>query len=154
MIRRWALPVVLLVVIVSALVFSARGTGKPRTAEQRADTIASRVKCPVCNGLSVQQSEAGLARTIYAEILRQVEAGRTDAQVTNYIVDTYGREQLTRPDATGIGSIVWIAPVVMVLVAVAGLAAAFRRWRIPGTRTPSAADSALVQRALRQEDRS
>ena len=154
MIRRWALPVFLLVVIVCALGFSARGTGKPRTAEQRADTIASRVKCPVCNGLSVQQSEAGLARTIYAEILRQVEAGRTDAQVTNYIVDTYGREQLTRPDATGIGSVVWIAPVAMVLVAIAGLAAAFRRWRIPGTRAPSAADSALVQRALRQEDRS
>ena len=151
MIRRWALPAVLLVVIIGALSFSARGTGHPPTAEDRAQSIASRVKCPVCNGLSVQQSEAGLARTIYAEILRQVQSGRTDAQVTQYIVDTYGREQLTRPDASGIGSIVWIAPVVLVVLSLAGLAAAFRRWRPSGLRTPSDADRALVQRALRHE---
>ncbi len=151
MIRRWALPAVLLIVIVGALGFSARDIGRPPTAEERAQSIASRVKCPVCNGLSVQQSEAGLARTIYAEILRQVQSGRSDAQVTQYIVDTYGREQLTRPDASGIGSIVWIAPVVLVVLSLAGLAAAFRRWRPSGSRTPSDADRALVQRALRRE---
>lgn len=151
MARRWLLPAVLLLVIVGALIIGARGDGKPPTAQQRADSIASRVKCPVCNGLSVQQSEAGLARTIYAEILRQVQAGRTDAQVTQYIVDTYGEEQLTRPDATGIGSIVWIAPVVLVVVSLAGLAAAFRRWRPQGDGTMSDADRALVDRARRVE---
>jgi cytochrome c-type biogenesis protein CcmH len=149
--RKWLLPLVLLAVIVGALIIGARGDGKPATPQQRADSIASRVKCPVCNGLSVAQSEAGLARSIYAEILRQVEAGRTDQQVTQYIVDTYGEEQLTRPDATGVGSIVWIAPVVLVVLSLAGLAGAFRKWRpAPGGELTDA-DRALVERAQRVE---
>lgn len=148
MLRKWLLPALLLLVIVGALIVG-RGDGTPATEQQRADSIASRVKCPVCNGLSVQQSEAGLARTIYAEILRQVEAGRTDAEVTQYIVDTYGEEQLTRPDATGLGSIVWIAPVVLVVLSLAGLGAAFRRWKPTGDGTVSDTDRALVERARR-----
>jgi len=55
--------------------------------------------------------------------------------------------QLT-PKASGVEGLVWILPVVVLVVALAGISAAFARWRrMPGTAA-TAADRDLVDRAM------
>ncbi|MGZ4729656.1 MAG: hypothetical protein ACXWB2_18220, partial [Acidimicrobiales bacterium] len=48
-------------------------------------------------------------------------------------------------------SIVWILPVVVFVVAIAAMAAAFRRWRLRSDVHATAADRELVGRALAGE---
>ena len=128
--RRWTPIICMLLIIVGALIIG-RGDA-PVTAAARTERIAAGVKCPTCQGLSVAQSKASTARAIYQEIARQVDAGASDDDVRGYLVSRYGVSELLRPEATGAGSVVWIAPVALAVLAMAGLAFAFRRWRPTG----------------------
>jgi cytochrome c-type biogenesis protein CcmH len=122
------IPIALLsFVLVGALIV---GRGRPdNTNAARARSIATGVKCMVCQGMSVDKSKAASARLIYAEIERQVEDGRTDSDIRGYLVGRFGKELLLVPESSGAGSVVWIAPVVLTVLAFAGLALVFRRWR-------------------------
>jgi cytochrome c-type biogenesis protein CcmH/NrfF len=131
---RLAVIVGCLLLLFGALVVG-HGTSS-NSVRARTDRIASDIKCPTCQGLSVKQSSAGPAKAIYAEIQRQVTEGQTDANIRGYLVSRFGTEQLLRPEATGVTSIVWIAPV--------GLLLAFARWRPKTHEQLSAADEALV----------
>lgn len=124
---KW-LPIWLLsCVLIGALII---GRDRPdNSVEARANSIATGIKCLVCQGLSVNQSKSGSARLIYAEILRQVKDGRTDADIRGYLVGRFGRELLLVPESSGVGSVVWIMPVALTIIAFAGLGVVFARWR-------------------------
>ena len=70
---RLAVIVGCLLLLVGAL-FVGRAT-ESNSVRARTDRIASDIKCPTCQGLSVQQSKAGTAKAIYSEIERQVVEG-------------------------------------------------------------------------------
>ena len=152
--KQWVPMMCMLIIAVGALIIG-RGNA-PVTAAARAERIASGVKCPTCQGLSVAQSKAGPARAIYSEITRQVAAGASDDDVRAYLVSRYGVSELLRPEATGAGSVVWIAPVTLLVLAVAGLAVAFRRWRPSGIAATDddrvLVASALASSTVRQAD--
>lgn len=139
-----------LVLAIGALVVVlvlGRGSSKPETVTGRADRIASEIRCPTCQGLSVKDSKAASARVIFSEIERQLESGEKDEDIRAYLVDRFGTSELLRPQATGIASIVWIAPVMFVVLAVGLLVRVFLRRR-PRSRRMTADDRALVEAAL------
>jgi cytochrome c-type biogenesis protein CcmH len=135
-----------LAILVVAIVLG-RGQATPETITSRADRIASEIRCPVCQGLSVRDSKSAGARAIYAEITRQVETGERDVDIRAFLVDRYGTSELLRPSATGVGAIVWIAPVVVFLLGAAVLVRVFGRTR-RARASASADDRALVNVAL------
>jgi cytochrome c-type biogenesis protein CcmH len=143
-------------ILVGALIV---GRGRPdNTNAARAKSIATGVKCMVCQGMSVDQSKAASARLIYAEIERQVQDGRTDSDIRGYLVGRFGKELLLVPESSGAGSVVWIAPVVLTVLAFAGLALVFRRWRkaaLAGSQVEELddVDRARVNRARAQRVR-
>ncbi len=136
--------------LVAVVLFLGRGVSTPETVTSRADRIASEIRCPTCQGLSVRASKAAGARAIYAEITRQVESGEKDEDIRAFLVDRFGTSELLRPRATGIGSIVWIAPVVVVVLGGAVLINIFARTR-RSTLSATPADRALVEAALVDE---
>ena len=138
--------------VVTLVLFLGRGVSTPETVTSRADRIASEIRCPTCQGLSVRASKAAGARAIYAEITRQVESGEKDTDIRAFLVDRFGTSELLRPRATGIGSIVWIAPVVVVVVGAAVLINIFARTR-RSTVAATDDDRALVAAALADEHR-
>jgi cytochrome c-type biogenesis protein CcmH/NrfF len=138
----------LIFLLIGALIV---GRGGHDTSKQaRIDRIAADVKCPTCQGLSVGQSKAESARLIYDEIARQVASGKTDGEIRSYLVTRYGQGQFLRPDATGIASIAWIAPIVALVLALAGLILAFRRWGRRSIRALTDDDELVVAAALRR----
>jgi cytochrome c-type biogenesis protein CcmH len=139
---RLAVIVGCLLLLLGALIVGKGTTSN--SVQARTDRIASDVKCPTCQGLSVKQSSAGPAKAIYSEIQRQVTEGQSDANIRGYLVSRFGTEQLLRPEATGVSSVVWIAPVVFGIVAFAGLLFAFARWRKNTTQPLDPEDEALV----------
>ena len=154
MIRRTLPAVALAAVIAVALVVGGAGrSGGPRSSSARAEAIAEDLRCPVCQGLSVADSHSPTAEAMYDDIRRRVEAGESDSAIKAYYVSRYSEWVLLDPDTSGVGVVVWILPVAALLLAVGGLALAFRRWRRQPGRAATDEDRALVEAALarRQE---
>jgi cytochrome c-type biogenesis protein CcmH len=144
--RRMAWGALFAVVIVT-LAIAGHGAHAP-TPGQRAASIASEVRCPTCEGQSAEVSDAPAAKAVRTFVLQQVEAGQSRGQIEQALKDRYGSDILLRPPASGVAGLVWVLPVVALVFAVAGLAAAFHRWR--ATREPPITDTdrARVDEAL------
>ena len=149
MIRRFLPAVALAAVIVTALVIGGAGRDRgPRSPAARTQAIAEDLRCPVCQGLSIADSHTPTADAIKEDVRRRVDAGESDAEIRAAYVARYGQWILLRPETSGVGALVWVLPVSALLLAVGGLAFAFRRWRRQPTLTASDEDRALVDAAL------
>ena len=129
MLRRLAAGVVLAGLVGTAVVVAARPSPSSSTPAARAERLASELRCPVCQGLSVADSPSITANDIRADIRRRIAAGESDAEIRQGYVDRYGDWILLRPRGRGFTALLWALPVAAVVVAVAWLALALRRWR-------------------------
>jgi cytochrome c-type biogenesis protein CcmH len=145
--RRWALWLALGVVAVAALVVGVHRTSHP-TVDEQTRHIASLVRCPVCEGQSAAQSDAPASVQIRNQIDQELITGESQGKILSDLVSAYGAGILEKPEATGVGLVVWVVPVVAVVLAMAGLVLAFSRWRPRQPRQVSDADRELVDRAL------
>jgi cytochrome c-type biogenesis protein CcmH len=144
---RWAWLAIALV-LAGALAIGAQGRSGPMTQAQRVRHIASEIRCPTCRNQSAAESDAAAAKAVRDEIGRRVRAGQTDGEIIEFMVSRYGSDILLKPQGSGVASLVWVLPVVAVVVALAGLAVAFRRWRARPGVAVSDEDRALVEREL------
>ena len=108
----------------------------------RADRIAATLRCPVCQGLSVRDSDSPTARDIKADIRRRIDGGESAEDIQAAYVERYGEWILLRPSRSGFAILVWALPIALLTAAAVALGAAFWRWR----RT-------IVLRAPTEEDR-
>ena len=148
--RRWVPWAALAVVLVAAL---AVGTfdrdGGARSDQERAQALAEGFRCPTCRGQSVADSDAPAAEAIRTQIERQIDEGRSDAEIRDYVLSRYPRSEQV-PPRSGLAGLIWVLPVAAVVVALAALAFAFRRWRVvTDRRGTSEEDRLLVERARR-----
>jgi cytochrome c-type biogenesis protein CcmH/NrfF len=77
-----------------------------------------------------------------------VAAGESAASIKAHYIGTYGEWINLRPEASGVGAVVWVLPVGALVLAAGGLALAFRRWRRQPAMTATDDDRALVAAAL------
>ncbi len=124
------------VIVVAALVSGGSGDGA-RTTDDRVQEIASGLRCPVCQNLSVADSPSRLAGEMRDEIEAKLASGQTPDQIRAFFVDRYGEWVLLAPTTRGLNLLPWAVPVIGVLVG-AGLWFALVRRR-PG-REPSAVE--------------
>jgi len=149
MIRRIVPPLALAAVVVVALVIGGAGRDRgPRSPAAKTQAIAEDLRCPVCQGLSVADSHSPTAESMREDIRRRVDAGESAASIKAHYVGSYGEWVLLRPEATGVGVLVWVLPVGALLLAAGGLALAFRRWRRQPAMAATEEDRALVEAAL------
>jgi len=75
--------------------------------------VASGLRCPVCQGLSVADSPSHTAVAMKDRVRFLVQAGYTAEQIDAYFVARYGEWVLLAPPAQGLTWILWLAPVVL-----------------------------------------
>lgn len=143
---RRTLWIALAAVIVIALAIGSR-TPADRTPDQRLHDLAAQVRCPQCAGQSVATSDAPAARAIRAQILEDIEDGRSDSDILARLADGPYDDILLNPPRSGFAALVWIVPVAAVVIAFGGLALAFRRWE-RADDAPTRRDRELVEAAL------
>lgn len=132
-------------VIAAALALGLQPTSDGGTTAARVERIAAGLRCPVCQGLSVKDSDSPTARDIRADIRRRVDAGQASSAIRQAYVDRYGEWILLRPRAAGFGALVWAVPAASLAGGTVVLAALFLRWRRRGsTRAPTDEDRRLV----------
>jgi cytochrome c-type biogenesis protein CcmH len=120
--------------------------------EARAEGIGQHLRCLVCQNESIEDSNADLARDIRTIIRQQVVAGRTNQQITAYMVQRYGTFILLKPPFDAMTALLWATPVIALAL---GLSIAFfgvwqrRRRPPPGPAPLSAAERARLESLLR-----
>ena len=118
-----------LLVAAAALLFGTMDDGPAGETEDRVQQIAATIRCPQCRSQSAADSDASTAQAVRNEIAERVEAGETPDEIRAYFASRYGDEILLTPPADGVGSLVWVLPVVATVAGAAGLGYAFVRWR-------------------------
>jgi cytochrome c-type biogenesis protein CcmH len=149
--KKWPSWVIMVFAVVALVAVGATRDGGPQSAGDRVDSISRRLACPVCDGESVFESRNNASDSIRSEITAQVSEGRLgDDQIIEFIAGRFGAQVLLVPRSTGIEALVWAIPAAALVVAMAGLAMAFRRWRDEALAYPNAtqADFDLVAGAL------
>lgn len=102
-------------------------------AEQRASLteIEKQVMCPIC-GTLLQLSESPQAQRERTFIERQIDEGKTEAQIKDALVAEYGEEVLALPPDSGFSLSAYVVPIVAFLIAALALALGVWRWRRAG----------------------
>ncbi len=98
------------------LTFSAWAQPTPNTPppdfSPRVFEIARELRCPVCQGESAAESNAGIAVEMRRIIAEQLAQGRTEAEIRQFFVDRYGDWILYQPPVRGLTLWVWLSPLV------------------------------------------
>jgi cytochrome c-type biogenesis protein CcmH len=145
--RRALAWIALAVVVVVTLAVVAWPRGGDATDAGRVRELSSELRCPDCEGQSIEQSSTETARAARADIRRRVAAGETDAEIRQAYIDKFGDSILLKPEGGGLGILVWGLPAAAVVLAAGGLVLALRRWRREPHLHPTDADRELVERA-------
>jgi cytochrome c-type biogenesis protein CcmH len=110
-------------------VIAARTAGPP-TLDDRVHDVAAQLQCPVChNGESAADSSSDEAAQMRAVIRQQLEAGWSERQIIQYFHERYGDAILESPPKQGFTTLIWIAPVLMLLAGLSVVVSAARVWR-------------------------
>jgi cytochrome c-type biogenesis protein CcmH len=103
-------------------------TTKDSALEARTSALAAQLRCPVCQGLSIQDSPSELAQSMRAVVRDQLAAGKTPDEVKAYFISKYGEWILLAPKPSGFNLVAYAVPVLVVLVGGAMIFLAVRRW--------------------------
>lgn len=151
--RRILLPSAVLLAAAGVAFAALRGPAGPASTDDRVYAIASGLRCPVCLNLSAADSPSPVAQEMRATIRRDIEAGKTPAEIRSEFVAGYGEWILLSPEPKGINLLAWLVPVLVVVGGLFAVLFAIRRWTIAGRRPTgtariSADDRRLVSQAL------
>ena len=135
----------LAVVVVGVLAVLVWPNGSQSDAS-RAHQLATELRCPECEGLSVADSNAPTSKAIRADIRRRIADGQSDAEIRQSYVDKYDESILLSPQSSGLGLIVWILPVLVLALGAAGIYFTLARARREPRLHATAADEGLVDR--------
>jgi cytochrome c-type biogenesis protein CcmH/NrfF len=90
--------------------------------------IEDEVMCVEC-GTVLSVSNSPVAQQERDFIREQIAAGKTKDEIKQALVAEYGDEVLADPGTGGFNLTLWLVPIVIVLLALAGIGVAYRRWR-------------------------
>jgi cytochrome c-type biogenesis protein CcmH/NrfF len=119
---------------------TAYRVSKDSVLEARTSAVAAQLRCPVCQGLSLQDSPSELAQSMRAVVRDQLAQGKTPDEVKAYFVSKYGEWILLAPKASGFNLIAYAAPILIVLGGGAGIFVAVRRWTSNAESVPQQQD--------------
>lgn len=120
--------------------------------ETRAREISRVLRCPVCQGETIDDSNAGISRDLRLFLRERLVAGDSDSAAVDAITARYGEYVLFEPRATGTNMILWLAGPVMALLGL-GLAYGYirRRKAAPAPAPLSDDEQARLARIMRDE---
>lgn len=142
--QRRPLFVALAVVAILAAIWSSVFLHNPpqQTLDQRVHTVASQLKCPICQGESVADSPAPLAQQMRGVIRQQLQAGKSEQEVIQYFQTSYGDQIVWSPPWQGFSILAWLAPIGLLLGGAFLLFFVLRDWRTLPSTNPNETDLA------------
>lgn len=100
----------------SILAMNPEETFQTEEQLQRYEKMINDLRCVVCQNQSVAESNVELARDLRRITRDMILAGRTDAEIKQFMTDRYGDFVLYNPPLKPITYLLWGAPVLLLLV--------------------------------------
>ena len=82
----------------------------------RAIELFKEVRCLVCQGQTIHESNAELAEDIKKLIREKISQGETDQQIKVYLVERYGDWILMTPPFNSLTYILWSLPFLILII--------------------------------------
>ena len=83
--------------------------------EARARELSKQLRCMVCQNQSIDDSDAPLARDLRILVRERLQAGDSNQQVLDFLVQRYGEFVLLRPRLHWRTALLWLAPPVLLI---------------------------------------
>ena len=129
--------------------------GPPRTGvelEKETARVASLLRCPVCQGLSVNDSPATMAQNMKRQVRDLVSKGYSEEQALLYFERAYGEFVRLEPPMRGVNWLVWAAPVALLVIGGGFVFFMVRRMKRTPAETAAAASASLPGRDTLPDD--
>ena len=111
-----------LILLGLGLVFAQTPTGQPPPdLDPQVFKIANQLRCPVCQGESAGESNAGVSQEMRRQIAEMLKEGKSEEEIKRYFVERYGEWILYAPPKRGINWLLWTAPALGLLLIGFGL---------------------------------
>ncbi len=111
---RWLAPVLASLIVAAPV---AHADTPEQTA--RAQHLYTEIRCLVCQGESIADSDASIASDLRTEIRADIAKGMSDAQIRKSLYDRYGDYVLFRPRLSKLNLILWLLPPLVVIGGIA-----------------------------------
>lgn len=83
--------------------------------QERFRHLSNEFRCPMCQNTNLTGSSGGVAEDLRREIYMMIMEGRTDEEITRFMLDRYGDFILYRPRLTGETILLWFGPLLFLL---------------------------------------
>ena len=93
-------------------------------AQDRTNSITKNLRCLVCEGQSVYESNSDFAKDIKTFVSKKIKEKNTDEDIYEFLISKYGEEIILNPDFSKKFIFLWIAPILFFLL---GIFFIFRR---------------------------
>ena len=87
--------------------------------ELRYKALSQELRCPKCQNQNIADSNAPISRDLRAIVHEQLEAGATDEEIIEFLVDRYGEFVRYRQGMDSNTLWFWAAPIILLIMAVA-----------------------------------
>lgn len=89
--------------------------GAESELDRRTREVASALRCPVCQGLSIADSPSELAQEMKGLVREQLAAGKSEQEIREYFIGKYGEWVLLEPKPQGMNLLVYVLPLLLVV---------------------------------------
>ncbi|WP_374962822.1 cytochrome c-type biogenesis protein [Spongiibacter tropicus] len=158
MLRRLSL-LMLLVLALPAMAVIETYQFDTELQRQRYNAFIEELRCPKCQNQNLSGSDSAIAQDLRRQIHQMIMAGKSDIEITQYMVDRYGDFVLYRPRFNAATAVLWLGPVVLLVLGLGIWAMLSRRRKsaVPENGDGdvlSEQDRQRLQRLLSDEDTS
>jgi cytochrome c-type biogenesis protein CcmH len=95
--------------------------------ESRAREISAGLRCVVCRGENIDESNAAIARDLRLLVRERLLEGDSNDEVLDFVVERYGEYVLMKPTTGGANLLLWGAGPLLFLLAAGGAMLYLRR---------------------------
>jgi cytochrome c-type biogenesis protein CcmH len=104
--------------------------------EAKARALMRGIRCVVCQSQSIDESDADIAANLRNVVREQVAAGKSEAEIRDYLTARYGDFVLLKPPFNRSTLVLWVAPFALALIALIAGIVTLRRGRSAGLAKP------------------
>ena len=97
--------------------------------EAQAKALMETLRCLVCQGQSIADSDADMASDMRALVRERIASGETPGQVRQWLVDRYGDYVTYDPPLSALTAPLWLAPLLLLGLGALIARASFKRRR-------------------------
>jgi len=93
----------------------------------RYQALSAELRCPKCQNQNIADSNAAISQDLRRQLYLQLQAGASNAEIKTFMVERYGEFVLYRPRFSSATAVLWLAPLILLLMAAVVVAISLRK---------------------------